>query len=372
MKLRFRLTFIIALLTIVIIAAVSVILLNQARKMQTEVAYENMSNMSDAMAVRVQLQFEEAMNSVGSVSRIFNGFKSFDEEIRRPYFNQSMYAILAASVEMVSIYAVWKPGIIDSTEAEYNPVFTQEGGMIDYHDVSEWNAEEYTRCLKAIEEGDTTEIISEPFPFTYEEKNILAVLMATPIMDDSTEEIFGIIGAILDITNLQKAVESLKPYDAGIAALYSHGGIIAAHPDHSRIGKSFQEISRDFLGDEGIKLVEESLDIGKAHPFTYGGNIIVNAPFYVGGTKTPWVVLTSAPLNTVLDEVSQMRNFTFVFAFIMVVIASIIIFLIINFTVKPIVNVTLTLRDISEGEGDLTKTIPVTSKDEVGDLAQYF
>jgi methyl-accepting chemotaxis protein len=40
--------------------------------------------------------------------------------------------------------------------------------------------------------------------------------------------------------------------------------------------------------------------------------------------------------------------------------------------VKPIVRVTTTLKDISEGEGDLTQTIEINSKDEVGDLALYF
>ncbi|GHV84658.1 methyl-accepting chemotaxis protein [Spirochaetia bacterium] len=38
----------------------------------------------------------------------------------------------------------------------------------------------------------------------------------------------------------------------------------------------------------------------------------------------------------------------------------------------PIVKVTLTLKDISEGAGDLTKTVAVKSNDEVGDLARYF
>jgi methyl-accepting chemotaxis protein len=40
--------------------------------------------------------------------------------------------------------------------------------------------------------------------------------------------------------------------------------------------------------------------------------------------------------------------------------------------VRPIVKVTLTLKDISEGEGDLTKTINIDSKDEIGDLSRYF
>jgi len=40
--------------------------------------------------------------------------------------------------------------------------------------------------------------------------------------------------------------------------------------------------------------------------------------------------------------------------------------------VKPIVKVADTLRDISEGEGDLTHNIIVNSNDEIGDLAMYF
>jgi methyl-accepting chemotaxis protein len=40
--------------------------------------------------------------------------------------------------------------------------------------------------------------------------------------------------------------------------------------------------------------------------------------------------------------------------------------------VNPIIRVANTLKDISEGEGDLTHIIKVSSNDEVGDLAKYF
>ncbi|MDR1179434.1 MAG: methyl-accepting chemotaxis protein [Spirochaetales bacterium] len=39
---------------------------------------------------------------------------------------------------------------------------------------------------------------------------------------------------------------------------------------------------------------------------------------------------------------------------------------------SPIIKTAFALKDISEGEGNLTKTIMVTSKDEIGDLARYF
>jgi methyl-accepting chemotaxis protein len=39
---------------------------------------------------------------------------------------------------------------------------------------------------------------------------------------------------------------------------------------------------------------------------------------------------------------------------------------------KPIVKVADSLKEISEGEGDLTRTLAISSKDEVGDLSKYF
>jgi methyl-accepting chemotaxis protein len=65
-------------------------------------------------------------------------------------------------------------------------------------------------------------------------------------------------------------------------------------------------------------------------------------------------------------------NVLFTIAFVVITIA-IILCLAIRFSiVRPIVKVTDTLRDISEGEGDLTRTIAINSTDEVGHLALYF
>ncbi|MCL1812709.1 MAG: methyl-accepting chemotaxis protein [Treponema sp.] len=58
---------------------------------------------------------------------------------------------------------------------------------------------------------------------------------------------------------------------------------------------------------------------------------------------------------------------------VVALIASILLALVITLNiVRPIVRVGDTLKDISEGEGDLTRTIAVSSKDEIGSLAHYF
>ncbi|MDR3161016.1 MAG: methyl-accepting chemotaxis protein, partial [Spirochaetaceae bacterium] len=64
--------------------------------------------------------------------------------------------------------------------------------------------------------------------------------------------------------------------------------------------------------------------------------------------------------------------YTVITTVVALVVMSVIIFFVAGSIAKPIVNVAVTLKDISEGEGDLTRTVDVQSKDEIGDLARYF
>jgi len=74
--------------------------------------------------------------------------------------------------------------------------------------------------------------------------------------------------------------------------------------------------------------------------------------------------------NNKLGEISER---IIVIVLIIAIIASVLLVLIISSSiVKPIIKVADQLKDIAEGEGDLTHAIPIHSNDEVGDLARYF
>jgi methyl-accepting chemotaxis protein len=82
--------------------------------------------------------------------------------------------------------------------------------------------------------------------------------------------------------------------------------------------------------------------------------------------------MIGASEDYMLQEVNQMRKFTIILALIAVIISAIIVFVALTNTVRPIVAVAETLKDIAQGEGDLTRTVSLKSDDEVGDLAKYF
>ena len=81
-------------------------------------------------------------------------------------------------------------------------------------------------------------------------------------------------------------------------------------------------------------------------------------------------------LNDKIEEIYQIGTMfkrvimiLIIFALVAGVLAAL---LITSNIAKPIALVTEKLKDIAEGEGDLTHTILINSKDEVGDLAKYF
>jgi methyl-accepting chemotaxis protein len=95
-------------------------------------------------------------------------------------------------------------------------------------------------------------------------------------------------------------------------------------------------------------------------------------PFTIGNSDTTWTIMIAETEATILAPIQRMTMFTIMLAAIAITITAIIIFFVLGSITNPIAKVADNLRDIAEGEGDLTRTINIHSNDEVGDLAKYF
>jgi len=81
----------------------------------------------------------------------------------------------------------------------------------------------------------------------------------------------------------------------------------------------------------------------------------------------------AATLKKQADTTKKRSIYTLTSFILFSLILSIIILIVLTKAITGgILRVNLLLREISEGEGDLTKTLPVLSKDEVGEMSQYF
>lgn len=86
-----------------------------------------------------------------------------------------------------------------------------------------------------------------------------------------------------------------------------------------------------------------------------------------------WIVGTGVYVDKVNDEIQQVVRPLSIIISITIVLLMIVFTLVVSrFILRPILNTILMLKDISEGEGDLTRRLNVTSEDEIGDLSGYF
>ncbi len=85
-----------------------------------------------------------------------------------------------------------------------------------------------------------------------------------------------------------------------------------------------------------------------------------------------WALITTASTAEVFAAVDALRN-TMLVVILVVVVAVVGLALgVTALIVKPIRGTAAMLKDIAEGEGDLTKRLAVTTRDEMGDMAVWF
>jgi methyl-accepting chemotaxis protein len=380
MKLRFRLTIIFALLSAGIITLVSGILLSQAQRLQTTVAYENTKNLCYAESVRTQIQFEVFMDVIDTISKIYSSYEHIDINLRRSYFDDMILSAVRSNPNFIGIYSVWKPGIIDNGPPVYSTLYTREHStkereIITRYDFSVWNEPEYSRCQESITNNEAWQwMLPFPIPFVNRGNDTHVVFMTAPIIDNNTRELYGFVGVGVDLRPMQEHVGSLTPYGTGKVQLVSTDGTIVAHTDTNRIGGNFHNVLLDLMGPEGIKQLEDSLSKGNYHQLSFNKNMVITYPVHVGTTKTYWAIVIEVEERTVLAEVNQMRIFTIIFALLMVLIASVIVFIIVIYAMKPIEKVVSFLRDIvetgSSHDLNLTHQLVIKSNDEIGELSK--
>ncbi|MDR1306951.1 MAG: methyl-accepting chemotaxis protein [Treponema sp.] len=379
MKLKMRLTLITSLLLVAAVAGVSVILLVRARALQTSEAFSGLEELTGRYSIMMQNRYENYLSVAKTLAEIMNSYETVPAAERRNRYDNTILAIMESNPNFVGMFSIWKPNAIDGRDAEfvndpgtdstgrYMPWYSRRSGTLEKQSLSEY--ELYADVSANIERTDP--VISEPYRAVYAGKPILGTRLCYPIV--TANGIVGRVGIMVDLTTSSETIAQIQPYGTGRAVMYSNGGIIAAHYNPDQVGRKITDNeSVAILGQQAVDDTLETLKSGKPNSGQNHGRIFESSPFYVGDVKTAWTILTSVPEDAVFAAVNQLTRIAVVIVAVAVIITAAIIFFVAGSIARPIVNVARTLKDISEGEGDLTKTIPVQGNDEIAELSAYF
>ncbi len=85
-----------------------------------------------------------------------------------------------------------------------------------------------------------------------------------------------------------------------------------------------------------------------------------------------WTVIISAPIEEFMGTISTLKKSLYIIGFLILFTSFIVVFLVALRIVKPINGVVIALKNIAQGEGDLTVRLPLKGNDEITDLSDYF
>ncbi|MDR2020997.1 MAG: methyl-accepting chemotaxis protein [Treponema sp.] len=390
MKLKYRLSIIVISILVVIVAAISIILLNRASSLQMNAAHISQERLAAEQSRVIQMSYEGYLHTAYALADTLSDFDKADVGRQRNRFDQIMESILMSEDQLIAIFVVFRPNTIDpGMDATFAgmPGSTETGQWANWYTRRSGNIEHLTyNNIPAIMETITgpdarKEIVYDPVPQIVGGKSTFTIRITVPVIRRTNNEVVGRVGVNIDISHTQPVVDNIvndkDMRDITAMTVYTNDSTIIASYSLDHIGKSLLDAQKT-LYSEDINMASNVVLSGKKQRFSVYSEILgkdlelILYPFTIGEAGIHWSLMLGTEKNIILEDVNALTVFTIILGISATIIAAVIVFFVSGSITKPIINVAVTLKDISEGEGDLTKTVATSSKDEIGDLARYF
>ncbi|MGR3237780.1 methyl-accepting chemotaxis protein [Vibrio vulnificus] len=219
------------------------------------------------------------------------------------------------------------------------------------------NAEWYQQALQ-----ENRSIVSAPYVST--ETQQAMITLATPVKVRG--EIIAIMGADISLKSVQDNISGYKVGDNAYAMLLNEQGTIVAHPQTSLEMQPFSAYSSE-ISLAGIHQAMENNEIQRL-----SRNGVEKLIYFDKINHTDWILAIEMDRQTEEQSYSELLQKLLLEGVVMTLVLLVIISLFINYLLKDFYQVSHALKAIAQGEGDLTHEIQISSKDEVGQLAQNF
>jgi methyl-accepting chemotaxis protein len=203
--------------------------------------------------------------------------------------------------------------------------------------------------------------------------NSPVLILATPIKGDDGKP-KGVLIARLDATLLSETTDRIKYGQKGYSYIIDGKGALIAHADRQFVldQRNFLEEGKTNADFASLSAMFQRMVKGETgfdqYPFMGKGRFFGFTP--IAGTD--WSIAVGAMQDDVLAAVYDMRWIIAIASIAFFAAGIAIALLISRMVLLPVKNCVVLLKDISEGEGDLTSRLPVETKDEIGQLALYF
>jgi len=367
---------------------------------------DGLKSLASDYAGKIRAEFDVAMDSARTMADVFSLAKQRDNsglEVGRDQVNAILLKVLHDNPNFNGTYSCWEPDAIDGRDSDFrtgrdgNNKFT--GRFTPY-----WNRDDKGNiAVQPLVEYDTrdrhpngvlkggwyinpkenhNESVLGPLPYIVQGKQVWLATLSVPIMVDN--KFYGVAGSDYNLDFVQELAQNVDKElfeGQGEIIIVSNMGLIVAHSEKADlVGGPLKNVIPEGA-DQMIREIQAGNNVANLNE--KDGQFEVFAPIELGRTGKPWSVLIRIKQDTVLadaialDQELTSAGKTSMYMLtgaggLICVLAIALLWYASGGIVRPIRHTVDMLKDIAEGEGDLTKRLDIKVKDEVGEMATWF
>ncbi len=193
----------------------------------------------------------------------------------------------------------------------------------------------------------------------------LIIVICSPVRSSSST-IVGAFGLVIKVDYLVKLISGRKIGETGYGFMTDKSGLLVAHPNPDNI------LKLNLTGLDGMQEFMKLMLGGQSGVAEYTFKGVDKVAGYAPLTQTEWYIGATQNSDEFLASAKTIRNLIGLITIIAVIVTAVLVSIAAIAIVKPLNSAVEGLKDIAEGEGDLTMRLQVTSKDEIGDMAHWF
>ncbi|MCL2558437.1 MAG: methyl-accepting chemotaxis protein, partial [Treponema sp.] len=384
MHLRFKLTFVMTAMLLAVVAILSAFTLSRSRSLQLETARALAMEMARAESIEVQRRIEVFVDYAHIIAQMFGEYENTPVSLRRDSLDDIMRSTIARNEQIMGIWTAWLPDALDGRDAElgqHHSFFTRRNGFVEHFEAG------YETWREDLAEMSSVPTIAPPmWHYVVGHRDPVPIVsILYPIVNMRTMRQVGAlsINYVSDMDQMVGEIMERLYGGRGVAGVFAHDGTIVAHWARERVAGNIQSDPAEIalLGDQHARVVQAIRNGGEnGRPLTLarwspglGTDLhMIYHPIRATGMETSWSLLIGVPESEIMRPIRDTTTIAIVFAAILMAAAGAGAFFVARSIARPILAVADTLKDISEGEGDLTKRIKAGSKDEIGAMSRYF
>ena len=194
---------------------------------------------------------------------------------------------------------------------------------------------------------------------------------AVPVFAADSRQI-GVISSVIDVSDMATSMQEIIIGKSSHPMIVNKiSGMVVAHSDIEVLNE--EKLINDVAGDDFVNAAQDIKE-GATNSIIYYDKTqnIKMAAAYCPIQNTDWVVIFIAPYSDFFGGIINLFRIMIIITAAALIFTALIVAFVVRSVVKPLRNLRGAIHEIATGDADLTKRLPASSKDEIGDVVNGF